>query len=62
MKQNSYIFDIVVALTILLGVKRKRGTASVNTDSQWCKREACFAGASQVWLGINQNTSATSGE
>ena len=24
-------------------VKRKSGTASVNTDSQWSKQEACFA-------------------
>ena len=22
----------------------------MNTDSQWSKQEACFAGATQVWL------------
>ena len=30
------------------GVKRKSRTASVNTDSQWSKQEACFARATQV--------------
>ena len=42
--------------------KRKSGTASVNTDSQWSEQEACFACAIQVWLAVNHNTSATSGE
>ena len=34
----------------------------MNTDSQWSKQEACFAHATQVWLAVNHNTSATSGE
>ena len=36
--------------------------ASVNMDSQWSKQEAHFASATQVWLAVNLNTSATSGE
>ena len=44
-----------------MSVKRKSGTASVNTESQWSK-EACFAHATQVWLAVNHNTSVTSGE
>ena len=32
----------------------------MNTDSQWCKQEACFARATRVWLAVNHNTSATS--
>ena len=36
---------------------RKSGTASVNTDSQWNRQEACFARATQVWLVVNHNTS-----
>ena len=31
-------------------------------DSQWRKQEACFASATQVWFGVNHNTSVTSGE
>ena len=42
--------------------KLKSGTASVNTDSQWSKQEACFACATQVGLDVNHNTSVTSGE
>ena len=42
--------------------KRKSGTVSVNTDSQWSKYKACFARVFQVWLAVNQNTSVTSGE
>ena len=34
----------------------------MNTDSQWSKREACFARVAQVWLAVNPNTSVTSGE
>ena len=34
-------------------VKRKSGTASVNTDRQWSIQEACFARATQVWLAVN---------
>ena len=41
---------------------RKSGTASLNTDSQWSKQEACFAHATRVWLAVNHNTSVTSGE
>ena len=37
-------------------------TASVNTDSQWSKQEACFERAAQVRLAVNHNTSVTSGE
>ena len=40
----------------------KSGTASLNTDSQWSKQEACFELATQVWLAVNHNTSITSGE
>ena len=40
----------------------KSGTASLNTDSQWSKQEACFARATHVWLAVNHNTSITSGE
>ena len=39
----------------------QRGTASVNTDGQWSKQEACFAHATQVCLGVNHYTSVTSG-
>ena len=42
--------------------KLKSGTASVNTDSQWSKQEACFTRATQVWLAVNHNTSVTSGQ
>ena len=28
------------------------GTASVNTNSQWSKQEACFSCAFQVWLTV----------
>ena len=31
----------------------KRGTASLNTDSQWSKQEVCFACVTQVWLTVN---------
>ena len=44
-----------------LSVKRKSGTASVNTDSQWSKQEAYFARATRVWLAVNHNTGVTSG-
>ena len=37
-------------------VKRKSGTTSANTDSQWSKQEACFARATQVWLAVKHNT------
>ena len=52
----------LIVLTVLLECKRKSGTASVNTGSQWSKQEACFARATQVWLDVNHNTSVTSGE
>ena len=42
--------------------KRKSGTASVNTDSQWSKQEACIVHATQVWLAVNHITTLTSGE
>ena len=35
--------------------KRKSGTASVYTDSQWSKQEARFARATHVWLAVNYN-------
>ena len=38
------------------------GTASLNTDSQWNKKEACFACATQVWLAVNHNTSIATGK
>ena len=31
----------------------KRGTASLNTDSQWSKQEVSFACVTQVWLIVN---------
>ena len=37
-------------------------TASMNTYSQWSKKEACFARATWVWLVVNHKTSVTSGE
>ena len=40
----------------------KSETASLNTDSQWSKQEACFARATQAWLAVNHKTSVTSGE
>ena len=40
----------------------KKGTASVNTDREWSKQEACFACVTQVWLAVNHNNSITSGE
>ena len=43
-------------------VKQNSGTASVNTDSQWSKQEACFAHEIQVWLPVTHNTSVTSGQ
>ena len=42
--------------------KWKSETASLNTDSQWSKQEACFARVTQVWLAVNHNTSITPGE
>ena len=42
--------------------KMKSRTASVNTESQWSKQETFSACANQVWLGVNLNTRATSGE
>ena len=42
--------------------KQNNGTASLNMDSQWGKKEACFARETQVWLAVNHNTSITSGE
>ena len=42
------VTDLIDALCF----KRKNGTASVNTDSQWSKQEACFARAIQVWLAV----------
>ena len=62
-KQKSFVFlKYVILLTVSLECKRKSETASVNTDSQWSKREACFALATQIWLTVNHNTSVTSGE
>ena len=52
----------MIVLMVLSSVKWKSGTASLNTDSQWSKQEACFARATQVWLAVNHNTSVTSGE
>ena len=31
----------------------------MNKDSQWSKKEACFAPATQLWLSVNHNTSVT---
>ena len=72
---NNYFTEIIYNLgdkTILylllnringfVGVQSQSGTASVNTDSQWSKQEACFAPATQVWLAVNYNTSVTSSE
>ena len=42
--------------------KTESGTASLRTDSQWSKQEACFACATRVWFAVNDNTSDTSGE
>ena len=47
---------------ICWSVKRRNETASVNTDSQLSKQEACFARATHVWLTVNHNTSITSGK
>ena len=49
-------------INVFWSAKRKSGTASVNTNSQWSKQEACFARATQVWFAVNHNTSVTSGE
>ena len=43
-------------------VKWKSGTASLNTDSQCSKQEACFARVTPLWLAVNHNTSVSSGE
>ena len=43
-------------------VKRKCGTASANTDSQWSKQEACFARATQMWLSITTPVSHLANE
>ena len=32
----------------------EKGTASLSTDSQWSKQEACFAHATRVWLAVNE--------
>ena len=56
MKQNS-----LYLIWFCRSIQRKSGTASVNTDSQYSKQEACFAGATRVWLAVNHNTSVTSG-
>ena len=43
-------------------IKQNSGIASVNTDSQWSKQEACFARATRVWLAVNHNTSVSFGK
>ena len=41
----------------------KSGTASLNTDSQWSKQEACFACATQCgWLSITTPVSLLANE
>ena len=52
----AYIYILLKISIILIR------TASLNTDSQWSKHEACFAPATRVWLAVNHNTSVTSGE
>ena len=47
---------------VLFECRTKSGIASVNTNSQWSKHEACFARAIQVWLAVIHNTNVTSGE
>ena len=49
-------------INCFVGAKQKSGTASVNTDSQWSKQEACFACVTPVWLAVNHNTNVFSGE
>ena len=49
MKFFAYIYILLIFLSVLLSAKRKSGTASVNTDSQWSTQEACFACVMQVW-------------
>ena len=33
----------------------------MDTDSQWSKHKACFAGATQMWLVVNHNTESLLG-
>ena len=40
----------------------EKGTASVNTDSQWSKQEACCAHGTQMRLAVNHNSYVTSGK
>ena len=56
-----YLYNNAIVLTVLSECKRNSGTASMNTDSQWSKQEACF-GTCDFNLGVdrNHNTSVTS--
>ena len=58
----SFVFNMLLYKGFCWSVKRKSGSASVNTDSQWSIQMACFARATQVWLAVNHKTSVTSGE
>ena len=31
----------------------------MNMDSQWCKQQACFVRATEVWPAVNHTTSVT---
>ena len=64
MKQNSFVFNLKLYLHFSLSVKRKSGTASMNTDNQWSKKEACLNAqrGPKVWLAVDHNTSVTPGE
>ena len=57
-----YLNIVLMVLTVLSECKTEKGMASLNTDSQWSKQEACSALATRVRLEINHNTSITSGE
>ena len=59
---NTVLFLICNSINGVVGVKWKRGTASVNMDSQQSKQEACLTSETQEWLTVNHNTSIISGE
>ena len=52
-----HFFILSYVIVVIWSAKRKCGTASVNTDSQWDKQEACL-----VVAPVFHSTSVTSGE
>ena len=61
-RTNPMVHNVLKQCIRALYACRTSGLASVNTDSQWIKREARFAHATQGWSAVNHNTTVTFGE